>query len=178
MRSDFAAGPDETGWRNQMPISRLVKYGLLSTTIYMGSTVAVQAQSDLPGCADQQVKGIVTSIIAENMQEHLQQLSLSELGLVEYRWDWVLESFYITHIVLADYNEHTGALDCNASLRGKRDRQMWERAMSTQLGMDVDGIRERHIQSGYWKDQDILPVQYTVSQSAEDPEYFIVNVIY
>lgn len=161
-----------------MPISRLAQYGLLCSTILLGSTVAVHAQSDLPGCADNVVKETVRDIIVEDMKKHLQQFSFSELSLVEYRWDWVWKSFYTTHTVLADYNEHTGALTCSATLRGNRDRQMWERAMSTQLGMDIDGIREHHIQRGYWEEQDIIPVQYTVSQSAEDPEYFIVSVIY
>ena len=51
-----------------MPISHLVKYGLASNAIFIASAVAVQAQSDLPGCADDVVKQIVLEIVIENIE--------------------------------------------------------------------------------------------------------------
>ena len=51
-----------------MPISRLVKYPLSFAAIFLGSTVAVQAQSDLPGCADEAVKETVIVIFVENIE--------------------------------------------------------------------------------------------------------------
>lgn len=159
-----------------MPISRLVKYGLLSSAIFLGSTIAVQAQSDLPGCADQQVKDVVIEIMVESFQEETRYST--EKLLVDTGREWNPNSFNVIHIILADYNEHTGALTCNATLRGKRDREMWERVWINYKGMNITKARQRNLERGYWEEQDLNYLEYSVSQSAEDPEYFIVSVSY
>lgn len=154
-----------------MPISRLVKYGLLSSAILIGSTVAVQAQSDLPGCADDVVKDTVLDIIVENIQDAIKGQTLA--------WqhntgnDWELDSLTLSNIALQDIHETTGKLTCSASLEGRRDKEIFNRIPEHYKW------GEKHLQqTGHWDWQRISYFHYEIYESAEDPEYFIVNVIY
>ena len=55
---------------------------------------------------------------------------------------------------------------------------MWERVWVNYKGIDIAKARQNNIERGYWEEQDLNYLEYSVSQSAEDSEYFIVNVIY
>ena len=153
-----------------MPISLLVKYGLLSGAIFIGSTVAVQAQSDLPGCADDVVKRVAKEIVVENIEREIRKNGIEWAVLLDL--DWQLDSFSLKYIALAHANEQTGMLTCHATLNGKRDRKYF--------GTDplLAEERARKEEQGYWDYHDISAMQYTISESAENPEYFIINVIY
>ena len=153
-----------------MPISHLVKYGLLSSAIFLSSTVAVQAQSDLPGCADQVVKDIVLDIISENIER--ERKGLPALVQLELELDWQIETFALAYITLQSRNEITGKLVCHASLQGQRDRAIYNKiSESVQPFLFLEG-------RGYWDRHNITAMEYHISQSAEDPEYFVVSVIY
>lgn len=153
-----------------MPVSRLVKYALASTTIFLGSTVAVQAQSDLPGCADEVVKEIVLDIVVENIEKEIRKNS--ELQVMMLELDWELDAFSLKYISLVHINEQTGALTCHATLHGRRDVRYFG------TNPKLEETRARLEKQGYWDYQDITRMQYIIADSAEDPEYFIVSVRY
>ena len=153
-----------------MPISQLVKYGPLSSAIFIGSTVAVQAQSDLPGCVDDVVKRVAIEIVIENIEREIRKNGKEWAVLLDL--DWQLDSFSLKYISLTEIDEQTSALTCHATLHGKRDRKYF--------GSDplLAEERARKEEQGYWNYHDISAMQYTISESAENPEYFIINVIY
>ena len=156
-----------------MPISRLVKYGVVSTVIFIGSTVAVQAQSDLPGCADDVVKQVALEIVMEGEEKSRKELYNNSVLIFYSKMDWQLNSLQITNIALEDVNERTGKLLCRASLEGQKDRVIFNNMReSYQIGRSL--LEE----TGYWDWQNIFQFQYEIYESAEDPEYFIVNVLY
>ena len=156
-----------------MPISRLVKYGVVSTVIFIGSTVAVQAQSDLPGCADDVVKQVALEIVIEGEEKSRKELNNNSVLIFYSKMDWQLNSLQITNIALEDVNERTGKLLCRASLEGQKDRVIFNN-MPEPYQIDRSLLEE----TGYWDWQNIFQFQYEIYESAEDPEYFIVNVLY
>ena len=159
-----------------MPISHPLTVTFLSAAIFLGGSVAVKAQSDLPGCAEQSVKEVVLRIAANAYRGSVE--GWGERLKVDMGWDLDPSSFNLSYITLADYNEYTGALTCRATLRGRHDREMWERVWVNYKGMDINAARERNINNGYWEDQALNGITYTVSQSAERSDMFVVRVNY
>ena len=87
--------------------------------------------------------------------------------------DWELDSLTLSNIALEDVNASTGKLICGASLEGRRDRDIFNR-MPEHYKWGEDYLQR----TGYWDWQPITYFYYHIYESAEDPEYFILNVIY
>lgn len=154
-----------------MPISHLVKYPLSVAAIFLGSTVAAQAQSDLPGCADETVKQTVLDIIAENAENA--RKGQTDALVFQLGNDWQLDNLALSNITLQDIHEATGRLTCNAALDGQKDRTIYNNMPEWhQVGREF--LEER----GYWDWRNISQIFYHISQSAEDPDYFVVSVVY
>ena len=77
---------------------------------------------------------------------------------------WQLDAFSLKYITLIDTNKQTGALTCHATLHGKKDKKYWS--------------DPSELPNWYWKYEDITMMEYTVAESAEDPEFIIVSVVY
>lgn len=145
-----------------MPVSRLFTATILSVGILWGYTSMARAQSDLPGCADPQVKDMALQIVVKNLEKHIRGMEPWQArtnGLY-----WQLDAFSLKYITLVDTNEQTGALTCRATLHGKKDKIYWD--------------DPSELPSWFWEYEDITTMEYTVAESAEDPEFLIVSVVY
>lgn len=115
-----------------MQISLLVKYGLLSSAIFLGSTVAVQARADYPSCSD--VKDTVLEMLDEIRFDIIEEnRSLVALGLLKEPTDdevlTTITAFGLDNAHIANYSagtfelrfitlvhvEETGARICKAT---------------------------------------------------------------
>ena len=157
-----------------MPVSRPLAITILSSSILMGSASIAQAHSHLPGCAHPETKDLVVEIIVNNIERQRRGLINSDVTGAEL--DWQIDSFSLKYITLIYTNEQTGALTCQATLHGKRDRKYWN-------DIDINAWNWKPLvdeleQSGHWEHHDISTMEYTVSADAEDPEYFIVSIAY
>ena len=116
---------------------------------------------------------MVLELVEDNIKQH--QKGLENWQIRVNNADWQLGSFSLKYITLVDVNEYTGALTCQTTLHGKRDRGYWD-----DLGkgwyskIQVEDLER----TGHWEYHDISVFNYTVAESAEDPEFIIVSVVY
>ena len=114
---------------------------------------------------------MVMEVVEDNIVEQRQGLINSDVTNAQL--DWQLDSLSLKYITLVGRNEQTGTLACQATIHGKRDRKYWADTGPTWQWL-VDDLEK----SGHWEYHDISTFQYTVAESAEDPEFIIVSVVY
>ena len=141
-----------------------------TAAILLGSTSFVSAQSDLPDCADMEAKQNTIRIIAEDMDS--KRRALSNYQKYKFGVDWLLHSLTITYIVTTHRNEVTGTYHCSATLLGRRDKTIY-------ASMEEDYKYEHILESqDYWENQKVSDIVYSIAQSAEFADRYVVTVTY